>query len=341
MDRRGHQLLAGAALALDQHRRVRRRDADDHALHRLHRSRDADQLANPQLLTQPAPQRVDLLPQEASLQDMAQEVAQLLEDQGLGEIVIRAQLQRLHRGGDGGVAGHHQHLDRRIVALEVPEKLHAVHLRQVDVHDGDLEELGLEQLDGASAGRHDDGLVSPAAENLGQSSRRVSSSSTTSTCRRFIANLRQRGRSVSVSGSPSRSTRVGPSRGDRGPGRGDGTRPPSRHPTLLTARDPVSRAETLPAPPSYARRPTRPPGPEGTGGAILSRVPDIEPELKDTRSATASAGIVRRAPAAPGGSDHGERRRRAPACRGGTDETLEARVSTIGRPSMATTRSPS
>ena len=208
VNRRRHQLLPGAALALDQHRRVRRRHADDHPLHRFHRRRDADQLAHAELLAQAAPQRVDLLAKQAPLQDVVQEVAELLEDQGLREVVVRAQLQRLHRGRHGGIARHHEHLDRRIVPLEVPEELHAVHLRQVDVHDRDLEELGLEQLDGPGAGRHDHRLVAPPAEHLREELAKcvvVLHHQDVQTLHHRLAGCA--GGRVSARGSPSRSTR--------------------------------------------------------------------------------------------------------------------------------------
>ena len=189
-----------------------------------------DQLAHAQLLAQAAPQRVDLLAEQAALQDVVQQVAELLEHEGLREVVVRAQLQRLHRGRHGGIARHHEDLDRRIVPLEVPEELHPVHLRQVDVHHRDLEELGLEQLDGPGAGRHDhDRLVSPPAEHL----REKLAKCVVILHHQDVQALHQRltgsaGGRVRTRTLPRARREAGPRRAGRAPGPARGTPPPSR-----------------------------------------------------------------------------------------------------------------
>ena len=57
----GDQLLAGTALPLDEHRRVRGGHLADDLLHALHRLRVPDQLVDGQLLAEARAKRLDLL----------------------------------------------------------------------------------------------------------------------------------------------------------------------------------------------------------------------------------------------------------------------------------------
>ena len=97
MDRAREQLLAGAALADDQHGRIRRRDAIDHREQLAHQRRLADHLAE-------AARALDLAAQPA---DLARERAVL--DRALDD---RADL--------GGVGGLVEHVERARRASRAP-----------------------------------------------------------------------------------------------------------------------------------------------------------------------------------------------------------------------------
>src|SRR3989440_2612101 len=86
--------------------------------------------------------------------------------EGLGEVVERADLERLHRRGDRRVARHHDDLDRLVVTLDLFEELEAVHVGHADVGDDCVEHVAaerLERLGGARRRRH---LIAPLCEGF-------------------------------------------------------------------------------------------------------------------------------------------------------------------------------
>ena len=168
MDGRRDQLLAGAALAVDQHRGVGRRDLHDDVLHLGHTLGGPDEVADAELLAEAAAEAVHLLTQEATLNDMTQTVSQLLQNQRLHQVVVRTELERLDRGRDRGVPRHHQDLDGRVVTLHLAEEVDTAHPGHPDVQEADLEQLGAQELErfaGRAGGRH---LVAPHGEDLRQ-----------------------------------------------------------------------------------------------------------------------------------------------------------------------------
>ena len=142
VDRRGDQLLARSARTLDEDGRVGDRDLGDDVLDTLHGRRGADQLVEGQFLAQAHAEGVHLAPEEAALNHAPHDVLELVKDQGLGEIVVGAFLEGLHRRGDRGIARHHDDLDRFVLSLDLAEKLEAVHVGHSDVGDGGVEEFG-------------------------------------------------------------------------------------------------------------------------------------------------------------------------------------------------------
>ena len=166
MDGGGHQLLAGPALALDQHRRVRHRHLADDVLHLGHDLRGADELADRQLLAQARPERLDLAAQEAPLHHARHEVAQLVEDQRLRQVVVGAFLERLHGGGDRRIAGHHHDLDRLVLLADLAQEIEAAHVGHADVADEGVEEAVLEKLEAFGGGRCGGDLVPPLRQGF-------------------------------------------------------------------------------------------------------------------------------------------------------------------------------
>ena len=95
MDGIGDQLLAGAGLALDEHRGVRRRDAADDLVDLLHGGRAPDHQLVP--LLELAAQAFQVPGETAERQRPGDQCAHLLEVERLGQVVVRAAL----RGLDG------------------------------------------------------------------------------------------------------------------------------------------------------------------------------------------------------------------------------------------------
>ena len=116
VDRARDELLAGAALAGDQHGRARRRDALDGAEHAAHHLALADQAPEPRLARHLVAQAHDFLFERAALEELAHLDAQRVDLEGLGHEVGGAELHRLDGGRDGARRREHQHR-RRVVAL--------------------------------------------------------------------------------------------------------------------------------------------------------------------------------------------------------------------------------
>ena len=130
------ELLAAAGFAVDEDRRLALREALDHVADLQHRRRFAEQLI--------ARRRRRFL---RDLQRLLDERAQLLERDGLREIVERAGLER----GDGvlGAAVRGDHRDRNVEALlvDVLDDAQAVAVGQPHVGEAQVERLGVEQPD--------------------------------------------------------------------------------------------------------------------------------------------------------------------------------------------------
>ena len=149
VDRVGGQLLAGAALADDQHVGVRRGHRLQHLEDPLDRRGGAEHLAVGGLLGELAPQVGGLGEEPAALERLADQHQHLVGVEGLGDEVEGALLGRLHRLGDGPVPGHDDDLDRRVLGLEQPQQVEAVAVGQDQVHDGQGELAGLHAEHGA------------------------------------------------------------------------------------------------------------------------------------------------------------------------------------------------
>ena len=89
--------------------------------------------------------------QPAGLQVLPHLEAQLVHVERLGEVVRRAEPQRLDRGLGGGVGRHHQGHDVPVAGLGLAQHLHAVDVRQTDVGQQQVEDLVLKGRDGLAA----------------------------------------------------------------------------------------------------------------------------------------------------------------------------------------------
>ena len=142
MDRAGEELLARAALALDQHRRRRRGHLLDEHHGATERRAAADDRALPQQIVQALLQHLVLLDQLAALERLVDELEQLLAPERLGEKVVGAVLHRLHGLFDGAERGQQDDVDvgrDRFRGAQQLEPREAGHL-----------EIGEDQIDGAA-----------------------------------------------------------------------------------------------------------------------------------------------------------------------------------------------
>src|SRR4029453_1093138 len=155
-----------AAVPLDEHRRVRGGDLADDLLHALHRRRVADHLVDGELLAQARAERLHLALEEATLGDPRHQVAQLVQDQRLREVVVGAFLEGLDGGGDRGVSRHHDDLDGIVVALDLAEKVEPAHLGHPNIGDRRIEELGPDRFESLASGADAHHLVAPLSEGF-------------------------------------------------------------------------------------------------------------------------------------------------------------------------------
>ena len=100
VDQPRHQLLARAALALDEHRGVGRRHAADQVDDPEHGRPLRDEGREAALGLQGRPELVDLPDERAPLERLAHDQDELLRLERLGQVVEGAQLHRLHRRAD-------------------------------------------------------------------------------------------------------------------------------------------------------------------------------------------------------------------------------------------------
>ena len=139
------ELLAGAALAGDQHGRVGLGDAVDQVADLPHRRARADDLARQRAAVDLLAQPLDLGAQRAVLHRALERERELLDLERLGDEVVGAGADRRDRGLDAAERGDHD--DRHVgpVGGDALAQLEAVHAAHVEVGDDDVEVLVLEQ----------------------------------------------------------------------------------------------------------------------------------------------------------------------------------------------------
>ena len=126
------ELLAGAALALDEHGRVGRRDARDHVVQLLHRVRRADQRPEAPEAAQLGAQVLDLVVQLAPARDVREDGPQARQLDRLGEVVDHALAEGVDRGIHRRVAGDQHDVGERH-GRELGDQLRAVAVRQAQI----------------------------------------------------------------------------------------------------------------------------------------------------------------------------------------------------------------
>ena len=165
MDRPRDQLLARAALALNQDRRAARRGLDDQIEHLPHARAAADDVAELVVpLLDVLPERAVFVHQPAPLHRVADDDQHFLVLERLGDVVEGAALHRRDRALDRGIRRDDDDGQILVDPLQLVERRDAVEARHHDVDDGGVERNGPRQLETLRAGRGQPDLVALARE---------------------------------------------------------------------------------------------------------------------------------------------------------------------------------
>ncbi len=127
VNRLRHQFFSCTRLAGDEHGRAGRRGLFDDLVNLSHFRGVADHRAERAVLSQLAPQRLDLAARFLTLNDLVEENLEPLQVDRLGQIVVRAFLHRLDCGLDRSLRGEEQRGDIRALLLQRAQEIEAVH----------------------------------------------------------------------------------------------------------------------------------------------------------------------------------------------------------------------
>ena len=164
VDRPGDELLAGAALALDEDGFRRRGHAADLLAQTLHRRARTDHLGR---LRAGLPRGGRFAHQAAVPDGLADQRFNLVGAERLLDVVERAVAHRLDRRGDRGVGRHHHDLRPVTPPLELDDQLQAGHPRHLHVGDNAIERHAGDPLEGLRPARAAAHFVTGALEDVG------------------------------------------------------------------------------------------------------------------------------------------------------------------------------
>src|SRR5258706_5349594 len=163
--RAGHQLLAGAVLALDEHPAARGRGHRDLLAQVLDQRALADDLLAPLEL---GAQVAVLALEPGVLEGPGRGQQRLLERERLLDEVVGAELGGLDRGLDGAVAGDHHHRELRPQPLHLGQGVEAVDARHPDVEEDDVRRVVLQARERLLARAHRGDPVSLVFEHASE-----------------------------------------------------------------------------------------------------------------------------------------------------------------------------
>ena len=146
MDRLGHELLAGAALAGDEHDGVGRRDAHDAPEHLAHALRAADDVLELVPVLELAREKGDLAGEPPIVERLCDLHEKLLLGERLLDVVERAEAHRLDGALDGAVRGHHDDLGHRLGIFRRAKDVDAVFRPHAQIGEHDVVGAGRASL---------------------------------------------------------------------------------------------------------------------------------------------------------------------------------------------------
>src|SRR2546428_121787 len=166
VDRARDQLLARTRLPAEEHGDVARGVAPDRLVDILHARVPAVDRAELPHLLEPALELPHLLREPARGERPLGEEHELVEVEGLRQVVVGPTLHRLDRGVHRPVGRHHDHGGVGAQLAEPRQHGEAVHARHPHVEKDEVERLGLEGLERAGAVLHRRDLVPRPPEPL-------------------------------------------------------------------------------------------------------------------------------------------------------------------------------
>ena len=150
MNRLGDQFLAGAALAGDQHGRARGRDLRDQVEHGENPFALADDVREIVALLQGALELHVFFAQAPAFDGQRHLRQQLVVGPRLGDVVVRAALERRARHVDRAVGGDQHDRKAGIALVNFAQQFEAVAVGQADVEQQQIEGLLLQARQAAS-----------------------------------------------------------------------------------------------------------------------------------------------------------------------------------------------
>ena len=135
MDKTGHKLLAGSALARYQHRRIGFRYLGGQIKHLLHRPALAYRQIFSVKMLQLAPEINIFIHQPFPFESPVYQKADLVWSEGLGDVFVRPLLDRLDSGLNRRVAGDHENDRTRVIFLDSVQQSHPIHPGHLDIAD--------------------------------------------------------------------------------------------------------------------------------------------------------------------------------------------------------------
>ena len=151
------QLFSGSALSGHHHGRQAVGGLADRVEQIRHLPALPDEALEAMLPSELGPERLILVLEALALEGVGDDQLDLVELEGLRDVVVRAQLHRLDGGLGGGERGDHEHHRVRRVLLGGAQDRQAVDLSHSEIGDDEVERLALEHLDGllAALGQRD------------------------------------------------------------------------------------------------------------------------------------------------------------------------------------------
>ncbi len=129
------------------------RKALNEAEHLLHDRAASEHPAEFQLMDDGAFEGDDLRAPAKLVADAAEHGPQAIEVEGLREVLARAELDRLDRAVDGGMARHQNHFAPRHGAANLAQQIEAVHIRHAQVDHREVRWLAKQEAHGFGAAR--------------------------------------------------------------------------------------------------------------------------------------------------------------------------------------------
>ena len=161
------ELLARAALALDQDGRVGIRDLRDEIVDLLHPLRGADDVLKAVLLLDDLAQVADLALVVLVIERALDGELQLVHLERLGDVVVGAHLHRLDADLELLVGGDHDHRRAGDDLLALAQHVQAADFVHAHVGDDELRRVSGEVLDGLCAGVEGERLVASLLADVG------------------------------------------------------------------------------------------------------------------------------------------------------------------------------